>query len=185
MFNSKLSLETLNNTVEKLCNKVSNLCSEFSKECGLAAEGRKLAAEERKLAVEERKLAAEDRKLEAEFRSYVLAELKVNAEFRSYVMAELKVNAEFREKASVALDFLVAELSRFKGDSDQMLLSIYAFCTLYQLPFSYGDLATMGRKATWESRKTNAEVQTTADPRFGTVNLYEPEVLERLFLTED
>jgi len=79
---------------------------------------------------------------------------------------------------------IYAEMLRFTGDKSGMKLSIWAFTRLYDISFHYQDLATMGRLATKESRKLGAEVETVADPRFGLVNVYEPEVLEGLFLSD-
>ena len=74
---------------------------------------------------------------------------------------------------------------RFTGDKTNMKLSVWAFCRLYDLSFSYGDLARMGRQATRESRRQGADIESVSDPRFGLVNVYEPEILELLFLEGD
>lgn len=87
------------------------------------------------------------------------------------------------DELTVVVNKIYAEMLRFTGDKSNMKLSVWAFCRLYDLTFSYGDLSTMGRQATRESRKLGASVETVADPRFGLVNVYEPEVLEQLFLS--
>jgi len=80
---------------------------------------------------------------------------------------------------------IYSEMLRFTGDKTNMKLSVWAFCRLYDLSFSYGDLARMGRQATRESRRQGADIESVSDPRFGLVNVYEPEILELLFLEGD
>jgi hypothetical protein len=80
------------------------------------------------------------------------------------------------------IEQLVAEVSRFNNDSDQLLTSVYAFCHIHGVSFSHGDLFTYGGQATRYSRRHGYEIQSVRDPRFGAVNLYEPEVLERVIL---
>jgi len=80
------------------------------------------------------------------------------------------------------LHYLVAEVSRFKNESGELMLSAFAFCTIHGVTFTHGDLFTYGGKATRYSRKHGFRIESVQDPRFGAVNLYEAEVLERVIL---
>ena len=80
------------------------------------------------------------------------------------------------------LHYLVAEVSRFKNESGDLMLSAFAFCTIHGVTFTHSDLFTYGGKATRYSRKYGFRIESVQDPRFGAVNLYEAEVLERVIL---
>lgn len=82
------------------------------------------------------------------------------------------------------IECLTAELSRFNSDSDELMVSAFAFCTIYGISFSTKDLALIGKKATRLSRQLGFDVQQVQDPRFGFVNLYNCRVLEQMLLTE-
>jgi hypothetical protein len=102
--------------------------------------------------------------------------------FHAEVIERLtRVEAEQRAQRAL-IEQLVAEVSRFNNDSDQLLTSVYAFCHIHGVSFSHGDLFTYGGQATRYSRRHGYEIQSVRDPRFGAVNLYEPEVLERVIL---
>lgn len=98
------------------------------------------------------------------------------------VCEELAEVRKTQAKHTEWLQFLVAEVSRFKNDSDKLMLSMYAFHHVYGISFTHDDLGKKGLIATRYSRKYGYNVCTTQDPRFGVVNLYEPEALERCFL---
>lgn len=89
---------------------------------------------------------------------------------------------ETQKKHTEWLQFLVAEVSRFKNDSDELMISMYAFHHIYGISFTHDDLGKKGLIATRYSRKHGYRIAQTSDPRFGSVNLYEPEALERCFL---
>ena len=87
---------------------------------------------------------------------------------------------EFMTDTTAKLNFLIAELSRFKNDSDELLVSAFAYFTTRGLKFTYGTLAAFGKLATRYSKRHGYQIEQTQDPRFGFVNLYEPEVLDAL-----
>lgn len=84
------------------------------------------------------------------------------------------------QQLNAKVDYLVSEVSRYKNDSDELLVSVYAFCTQEGVPFSHGDMKRWGRRASFLSKVKGAKVEKTDDPRFGNVNLYERWVLEEV-----
>ena len=85
-----------------------------------------------------------------------------------------------QQKHTEMLELLVAEVSRYKNDSGELLVSVYAYCTVNGIKFSHGDLFKWGGKATRFSRKHGFKIEQTNDPRFGEVNLYEQTVLDNV-----
>jgi chromosome segregation ATPase len=144
------------------------------------------------------KLQGEQLKQQGEQLKHLTTELvKANERITSVAIQLTKVEGKVdllvqgQQETSTKIDFLVSELSRYKNDSGEMLLSMYAFCNIYGINFSYGNdsdehsLANMGKKATRYSRQKGYVIETTADPRFGKVMLYDPRALEDLFLGEE
>ena len=94
------------------------------------------------------------------------------------LVAEQKITRE-------QLNFLVAELSRFKTDSDSLLISIFAYCHITGYRADRDEMKHMGRKAKRMSIKFDYKYATTQDPRFGEVHLFDPELLRDLFPVQD
>lgn len=95
---------------------------------------------------------------------------------------------EFKQEVTLKLDqvlanqeYLISELSRFKGDSDSLLVSIFGYCHITGYRASQGEMKHMGAKASRFSRKFGYHMSKTQDPRFGEVGLYDPELLRDLF----
>ena len=111
-----------------------------------------------------------------EFKTFV-------GEVREFMKEQREFNKEQREQMlelHAKVDILVAEVSRYKNDSGELLVSVYAYCTVNGIKFSHGDLFKWGGKATRFSRKHGFKIEQTNDPRFGEVNLYEQTVLDNV-----
>jgi hypothetical protein len=96
----------------------------------------------------------------------------------------VKVQVAHTKTLAVLIDkvnLLISEVSRYKNDSDELMVSVYAYCDQEGIAFSHGDLKAWGLKATRLSRRLGNKVESTNDPRFGSVNLYERRVLDFIF----
>ena len=136
--------------------------------------------EVRQFMKEVREFIAEQREFNAEQREFNAEQREFNAEVKAF----MKEQREFNNTVDSNFEHLFAELSRFKNDSGKLMISVFAFCEINNLPFSLKTLAYMGKKATAYTNKHGYKIGKTQDPRFGFVNVYEREVLEQLFLTE-
>ena len=120
-----------------------------------------------------------------EVRQFMKEVRQFMGEMRQFNQEQRQFNAKvsvWMNSADVKLETLIAEVSRYKGESGELMLSAFAFCTIHGVTFTHGDLFTYGGKATRYSRKHGFRIESIQDPRFGMVNLYEPEVLERVIL---
>jgi len=120
-------------------------------------------------------IVSEIKKAVAELLQPVIERLDGMQATQKQMQATLNANNEM-------LQYLVAEVSRFKNESNELMVSCFAFCTIHGVSFTYGELFTYGGKATRYSRKHGYRIESVQDPRFGAVNLYEPVVLERVIL---
>lgn len=112
--------------------------------------------------------------------SVVAAIKELTTEVRQFI----KEQREFNKRIEAKVDFLVAEVSRYKNDSDELLVSVYAYCMQERVKFSYNDLFYYGGAATRLSRQLGAKIEKTNDPRFGQVNLYERYILDNVVLEQ-
>lgn len=112
----------------------------------------------------------------AEFRSFKTLVTDFIQEQREFNKEQRKLLVDLNTK----VDLLVAEVSRYKNDSDELLVSVYAYCTQERIPFSSGELYKWGGLAARMSRRVGAKVVKTNDPRFGEVGLYERYILDNV-----
>lgn len=115
----------------------------------------------------------------AELNSIKETQKQLNAKV-DYLVSEVEALHTKVEALHTKVDYLVSEVSRYKNDSDELLVSVYAFCTQEGVSFSPGDMKRWGRRASFLSKVKGAKVEKTDDPRFGNVNLYERWVLEEV-----
>ena len=127
---------------------------------------------------EVRQFMKEVRQFMEEMRQFKAEQHQFNQEQRQF---QTQVTV-WMTSADVKLETIIAEVSRYKGESGELMLSAFAFCTIHGVTFTHGDLFTYGGKATRYSRKHGFRIESVQDPRFGAVNLYEAEVLERVIL---
>lgn len=91
-----------------------------------------------------------------------------------------KQHTALLQQHTALLQQLISEVSRYKNDSDELLVSVYAFCTQEKIPFTHNDLYRWGGQAMRLSKREGFKVEKTNDPRFGKVGLYERQVLESI-----
>lgn len=119
----------------------------------------------------------EVRKFMSDVRDFMQEQRQFNQEQRQF-------NQDITAKVVQVLanqEYLISELSRFKGDSDSLLVSIFGYCHITGYRASQGEMKHMGAKASRFSRKFGYHMSKTQDPRFGEVGLYDPELLRDLF----
>ena len=119
----------------------------------------------------------EVRKFMSDVRDFMQEQRQFNQEQRQFNTEVRSTLAHHTE----LLNTLIAELSRFKGDSDSLLVSIFGYCHITGYRASQGEMKHMGAKAARFSRKFGYHMSKTQDPRFGEVGLYDPELLRDLF----
>jgi uncharacterized coiled-coil protein SlyX len=110
--------------------------------------------------------------------------VKVQAEHTKTLAELTKTLAELTKtlaELTTLVHQLISEVSRYKNDSEELMVSMYAYCDQEGIAFSHGDLKTWGGRATRMSRRLGFKVEQTNDPRFGSVNLYERRVLDLIF----
>jgi hypothetical protein len=88
------------------------------------------------------------------------------------------------DQAEDTIDLLVNELSRYKNDSNELLMSVYAFCKVNNVNFYTNELSVFGYDLTRISKARGFHMETTYDSRYGTVGLYDQQLMCEYFNLE-
>jgi hypothetical protein len=88
------------------------------------------------------------------------------------------------DQAEDTIDSLVNELSRYKNDSNELLMSVYAFCKVNKVNFYTNELSVFGYDLTRISKARGFHMETTYDSRYGTVGLYDQQLMCEYFNLE-